>query len=277
MTKRNRLLTTPLLALLVPVLCAAPLAAQPTAGTPAAVLRFDSGLGGCSGLSGEYVAFVVPHTGTVLLSSREFPGAEEVGSVADGGLLVDLPGFAGQRLAVSVDGGAVTRVWGMVDRLLDPEEHSGCFAFGDRDFTTVDDLKTYLHWFEREVLFQLPSNTEPPPAVDLVDRSLTLEVAVEGYEVVFLEGRQASTLGLRLHDAAGTYFFLPVLLSEEPPRALVKVFTKEGDYFAPDAPQRVSFVEVGDTDLAMVGFDPSIGLRLRLDSPVEELQDDRQP
>ena len=268
----RRFMTTPWLALLVPVLCAASLAAQPTAGTPAAVLRFDSGPGGCSGLSGEYVAFVVPHTGTVLLSSHDFPGAEEVGSVADGGLQIDLPGFegrlpgfAGQRLAVSVDGGAVTRVWGMVDRLLDPEEHSGCFAFGDRDFTTIDDLRTYLHWFEREVLFHLPSTTEPPLAVQLSGRSLTLEVAVEGYEVVFLEGRQASTLGLRLHDAAGTYFFLPVLLSEEPPRALVKVFTKEGDYFAPDVPQRVSFVEVGATDLAMVGFEPSIGLRLRLD------------
>ena len=37
---------------------------------------------------------------------------------------------------------------------------SGCFGFGERRFSDIDDFKTYLHWWVKSVLRAVPEESE---------------------------------------------------------------------------------------------------------------------
>ena len=99
------------------------------------------------------------------------------------------------------------------------------------------------------------------PAVHLAGRRLALEVTLAGHATIELVVREASTVGLRLHDKPGTFFFLPVVLSETPPRALVRIFRKE-TYFSAEAPVALGLVEVGSENQTLITGEPRFGLRV---------------
>ncbi len=225
------------------------------AGSP--TLRIDSGPAECDGVHGTYVAFVVPHVGSLLIATRPFPGGSSVGRISEGRLRFELAGLG--TTAIETGGGAEgTEVWAMLDRSLDPGERSGCFAFGDRGFATVDDLKTYLHWFQRDLLFQLG---EASPSLTLAGRRLVLEVTVEGFRPVDLEVVEGATVGLRLPGSEDLLLFLPVVISEQAPSAQIRVSRKRGEYFGPEALVPVGSVTAGAESTA-VGGDPEVSIRI---------------
>ena len=225
------------------------------------MLTVRDGPGGCAQIEGVYVGFVLPNRGTVLLSTRSFPGGESAGALSGGTLSLQLAGVDPMSMTATVTRSTDAGIWALFDRSLDPGSRVGCFGFEDRDFTTVDDLKTYLHWFQKEILFHLQAEGGRVPAVHLAGRWLALEVTPAGHAAIELVAREASTVGLRLHDTPGTFFFLPVVLSEVPPRALVRVFRKE-TYFSAEAPVNLGLVEVGSEKRVLIEGEPSFRLRV---------------
>ena len=239
----------------------------------APVLTVQDGPGGCAQIEGVYVAFVLPNRGTVLVSTRSFPGGDSAGALSGGTLSVNLAGVDPMGMTATATRSTEAGIWALFDRSLDPGSRAGCFGFGDRDFTTVDDLKTYLHWFQKEILFHLQAAGGRVPAVHLAGRRLALEVTPTGHAAIELVIREASTGGLRLHDTPGTFFFLPVVLSEAPPRALVRVFRKEV-YFSAEAPVHLGLVEVGSENQSLIAGEPSFRLRVTSIEAADGVQPD---
>lgn len=223
----------------------------------APTLRLESGPGDCSDVYGVYVAFVVPHVGSLLIATRAFPGGEAVGDVEDGVLTFELAGFGTTSIQTG-QGAEGTAVWAMLDRTLDPDDRSGCFAFGDRGFATIDDLKTYLHWFQRDLLFLLD---DPAPALTLAGRTVRIEASVSGYRPVELDVVEGATIGLRLPESQDLLLFLAVVVDAEVPSAQVKISRKRGDYFGPDGLVPIGSATVGPTSVA-VGGDPAVSVRV---------------
>ena len=146
---------------------------------------------GCSAASGDFVAFLVPGSGIVLLATQEFPGGSPVGTVGDGRLEVRTsrlwrsePGL-GHRARNRRLGHARPHTR---DRRA-ARAASPSVSFG---WSSVDDLKTYLHWAVREVLAKHPvrrvGGRTTRRSSKLAERQVTLEVLTPDHRVLHLRG-----------------------------------------------------------------------------------------
>jgi hypothetical protein len=218
---------------------------------------------GCGAARGEFVVFLAPDRGVVVLAAREFPGGTALGSVRDGRLDADLPGYG--RLGLTADAPAGTRVWGLLDRTLEIDGRRGCFAFGGFRWSTRDDLLTYVHWGVREVLSRIPydeAQGESPPAVELGERRVTLELVAPDGKLLRLEGVEGATLGYRPREADVTFFFQPFVVGPSSRRAAVRVSSKRGEFFGPGTTEEIAFVIVGPDEVTTLPTEPAVGLRL---------------
>jgi hypothetical protein len=199
----------------------------------------------CPRADGAYVAFLLPGKGSLLLGTQTFPGGRRVGKIEGQRLRVSVDGLGDYDMPTTDSHAEPLPVWGMMDRSLEVGQRTGCFSFGDREFSSVDDLKTYLHWVLRDLFFRLRAadNTEP---LDLrfADRKVSLEISTPGHRPATLQTREAGTVGLRLPDSEG------VLLKDEP-------------FFGEGTAQEVAFVTVGREAPGMTATDPVLEIRTR--------------
>jgi hypothetical protein len=223
--------------------------------------RVEGGLT-CPRAEGVFVALLIPSTGSVLLATKPFPGAERVGGIEDNRLHFTLPGLGVSDLDAHGSQSGLLPIWGMVDRTLEPGNRSGCFSFGERDFTSVDDLKTYLHWVLRDLFFRLRSENDPEPlALRLADRTVVLEVSSPGLLPALLRVREAGTVGLRLPGSETTHYFQPVILDEDSGQVAVKVLAKQGTFFGEGAAREVAFV-ISERDVpGVASTEPPLEIR----------------
>jgi len=218
---------------------------------------------GCSAVSGDFVGFLVPGSGIVLLATREFPGGSPVGAVSDGRLDIALPGLGALNLASDTTPGTV--VWGMLDRSLEIGDQRGCFAFGSFGWSSVDDLKTYLHWVVREVLANIPFDEalgEEPPLVKLAERQVTLEILTPDHRLLRLRGVEGTTFGYRPRETETTFFFQPFILGPTNERAAVRVSAKQGAFFGPGITEEIAFVLINSQEATSLSTLPPLALRL---------------
>ncbi|MDX1645122.1 MAG: hypothetical protein R3244_12275 [Thermoanaerobaculia bacterium] len=217
---------------------------------------------GCEVVRGETVAFLAPDRGIVLLGTRPFPGSTSVGTIDGDRLSGSLAGYGELDLQLAA-GPPGAEVFGLLDRTLPLEGRRGCFGFGTRRFSDIDDLKTYLHWWVRRVLAPLAlASDEPAPTVWLEGRMVTLEVAVSGHRAVSLRIREGSTVGFRPTGEASTLFFQPFVVGRAGRRAAVRISVKQGDYFGPGVTHDAAFVAVGPERPVPVPSDPPLEIRL---------------
>lgn len=254
MTRRRNLPS--FLSVAVALLASASLSAEPLELIgPASTL-------GCEVVRGETVAFLAPDRGIVLLGTRSFPGSASVGTIDGDRLSGSLPGYGELELQLAA-GPAGAEVFGLLDRTLPLEGRRGCFGFGPRRFSDIDDLKTYLHWWVRHVLAPLAlASGETAPAVWLDGRMVTLEVVVAGHRPVSLRLREGSTVGFRPTGEASTFYFQPFVVGRAGRDAAVRISVKQGDYFGPGVTHDVAFVAVGPERPMPVPSDPPLEVRL---------------
>jgi hypothetical protein len=242
------------------------LVSAPALGAPAATIALrDARLEGgvtCPRAEGIFVALLLPSTGSVLLATKPFPGAERVGEIEDRQIHFTLPGLGTRGLAVHGSPPEPIPIWGMVDRTLEIGGRSGCFSFGDRDFTSVDDLKTYLHWVLRDLFFRLRSENDAEPlALRIADRTVALQVSSPGLLPAVLRVREAGMVGLRLPGSVSTHYFQPVILDEDTERVAVKVLAKEGAFFGEGTAREVAFV-ISERDVpGVTSTEPPLEIR----------------
>lgn len=218
---------------------------------------------GCSAVSGEFVGFLVPGGGIVLLATQEFPGSSPAGAVQEGRLVARIRGL--DPIEFVSDSTAGVAVWGMLDRSLEIVDELGCFAFGSFRWSDVDDLKTYLHWIVREGLTEIPWDAaagDEPPVLALAERLVTLEIQTPDHRILHLQGVEGATLGYRPRDAETTFFFQPFVIGPGEDRAGVRVSTKEGAFFGPGATREVDFVLVHTDEPTTLRTSPPLTLRL---------------
>lgn len=154
-------------------------------------------------------------------------------------------------------------VWGTLDRSLEIGDRRGCVGFGDRRFTSRDDLLTYVHWLLRDVFFQLPPDVrETTSSLSLLGRRVSLEVAPPGQRPMLLEGRESSTLGFRLAGSERLHLLQAFVLDRPAGRLWVRLSTKDGRYFAPGTPGPWTGVEVlpGTPSVAATTLPIAVGL-----------------
>lgn len=222
---------------------------------------------GCAEVHGTHVAFLAPQRGIVLLATQPFPGGREVGTLREDHLAAEIPGFGSLDLATgngaARTGSSGTPIWGMLDRSLDIGDQTGCFGFGPRRFSDIDDLKTYLHWFVREVLERLPQiEGEPAPSVWLAGRRMTLQIESANHRPLQIRGTEGSTLGFQPDDVPHRFYLQPFVLGRAAKQAAVRVSIKEGDFFGPGSIKEIAFVVLGPDEATPLGTNPPIGLRL---------------
>lgn len=217
---------------------------------------------GCDVVRGEMVAFLAPGRGIVLLGTRPFYAGQKIGSITAGHLSGTLPGYGELMLDVAGDSPA-GEVFGLLDRSLAVGDQRGCFGFGARRFSDVDDLKTYLHWWVRSVLAPLSlAAGEPAPSVWLAGRMVTLEVEVAGHAPIELRAPEGATFGFQPLGSATKLFFQPFVVGKANRHAAVRVSVKDGDYFGPGATTEVAFVSIGPDEPVPVPTDPPFTVRL---------------
>lgn len=241
-------------------------AALPALGSAAATLAFTDVQGAervtCPQAHGVYLAMLVPRKGLALLATKPFPGGQEVGVVEDDRIRFALPGMTVQELPVTSSQPGSLPIWGMADRTLAVGNRSGCFSFGDRDFTSEDDLKTYLHWISRDVFFRLRAADDAEPlGFRLADRSITLQISTPGHRPIQLKTREAGTAGIRLPDSESVYYFQPLILDEAAGRLAVKVLVKEGPFFGEGTAKEIAFVIVAPESPGVTPTDPVLEIR----------------
>lgn len=218
----------------------------------------------CPRAEGTYVTFLLPNKGSLLLATRPFPGGQPVGTLEGQRLGVAVDGLGDYDLATTDSHPESVPVWGMVDRSLEVGPRTGCFSFNNRDFSSVDDLKTYLHWVLRDLFFRLRSaDNNEPLALQLADRTVTLEVSAPGHRAVTLETREAGTIGLRLPESASVYYFQPFILDESGGTLAVKVLVKDQPFFGEGAAREVAFVTVSRETPGATPTDPVLEIRTR--------------
>lgn len=216
----------------------------------------------CTRAEGAYVAFLLPGRGSLLVATQPFPGGRPVGAVEGPTLRVSIDGLGDYDLPTTDSQTEAIPVWGMVDRSLDIGQRTGCFSFSNRVFSSVDDLKTYLHWVLRDLFFRLRSadNTKP---LDLrfADRRVGLQISAPGHHPVTLHTREAGTIGLRLPNSESVYYFQPVILDESQGTLAVKVLLKDDPFFGEGAAQEVAFVTTGREAPGVTATDPVLEIR----------------
>lgn len=243
------------------------LLALPVIGSPLesiAVTNVQSGEGDwqCPGAEGIFIAFLVPGNGTVLVATKPFPGGQRAGSVEGSRLRFELAGLATQELRTESTHSGSLPIWGMVDRSLKVGQRSGCFSFGARDFSSEDDLKTYLHWILRDVFFRLRTEDNADPlALRLANRTITLEVSAPGHSPARLSVTEAGTVGLRLPEAENVYYFQPLILDEDAGRVAVKVLLKKGSFFGEGTAREIAFVIAGREAPGVTPGEPVLEIR----------------
>ena len=216
----------------------------------------------CRLAEGAYLGLLAPEKGLLLLATRPFPGGEPVGSIEGDRLRFELAGIETSELALSTRHGEPSPVWGMVDRSLDVGRHTGCVSFDQRDFSSEDDLKTYLHWILRDIFFRLGSGVDTEPlALQIGNRTVTVEVTPSGHRSVLVRAREGGLTGLRLDDTEGVYYFQPLILDPDTGKLTVKILRKEGQFFAGSAAEEIAFVVVTSEEPGRTATDPVFEIR----------------
>jgi len=216
----------------------------------------------CREAEGTYLGLLAPEVGLVLLATRPFPGGKQIGSIEGDRLRFELEGIETLELALSASHPEPSPVWGMVDRSLEIGLHTGCVSFDQRDFTSEDDLKTYLHWILRDVFFRLGSGIDTEPlALHIGNRTVTLEVTPSSHRPVLVRTREGGLTGLRLDDAEGAYYFQPLILDPDTGELAVKVLRKEGQFFTGSAADEFAFVVVTSEEAGHLATVPPIEIR----------------
>lgn len=217
---------------------------------------------GCPAVRGHFVAFSMPGYGMVLLASQPFPGGAPVGSVVNGRLEADVPGYG--EVTASVEGVASdSPIWGMLDRTLDLGPKRACLGLEARRFSDVDDLKTYFRWFFEEILGRIESRPdEPAPAIWLEDRVVTLEVLTPDHRALRISGEEGVAMGFQPRGSERKFFFQPFVLGGGSDGVVVSVWTKEGDFFGPGTAEDLTFVHLAPQTPETIPTDPPIALRL---------------
>lgn len=218
---------------------------------------------GCDSATGDFIAYLVPEDGIVLLATQSFPGGSAVGTVTEGRLEATIPGYRTVSFSSVTPPGTV--VWGMLDRSLQIGDRRGCFVFGGFRWSSIDDLKTYLHWGVREILANIPydeSVGQDPPLVKLADRRVTLEILTPEHRTLRLHGVEGTTLGYQPRDSDVRFFFQPFVLEGASARAAVRVSTKRDDFFAPGIAAEVAFVVIDSDHATSLPTQPVISLRV---------------
>jgi len=216
----------------------------------------------CPRAEGAFVAFLVPAKGSLLLATKPFPGGERVGTIEGQRLRVSIDDLGDYEFQTTSSHTEALSVWGMVDRSLEVGQRRGCFSFGGRNFTSVDDLKTYLHWVLRDLFFRLRSaDNTAALALQFADRSVSLEISAPGHRPVTLQTREAGTIGLRLPDSTSVYYFQPFILDETQGGLAVKVLVKEEPFFGEGVVREVAFVTAGREVPGVTPTDPELQIR----------------
>jgi len=216
----------------------------------------------CPQAQGVYVALLVPGKGLALLATKQFPGSQQVGTVDRNRLRFGFPDLSSQELEVTSSQSGSLPIWGMMDHSLEIGDRSGCFSFGERSFSSEDDLKTYIHWMLRDVFFRLRDADESAPlGLRLADRTVTLEISAPGHLPVRLSTREAGTAGVRLPDSDTIYYFQPLILDEATKRVAVKVLVKDGPFFGEGTAQEIAFVVAEFGSPRMTLSDPILEIR----------------
>ncbi len=241
-------------------------AASATAGAAAEnlVLAAARGAAGvaCPQAEGVYLVLLVPQDGSILLATRPFPGGRQVGSVEGDRLRFSLPGHDSQELETASSHPVAVPIWGAADRSLPVGGRSGCLSFGDRAFTSVDDLWTYIHWLLRDVFFRLRApEVADPLALRLADRTITLEISATGHQPIRLRAQEAGIAGLRLPDSPTVHYFQPLVLDADAGRLAVKVLVKEGAFFGEGTAREVAFVVAGREAPGVAPGEPALEIR----------------
>lgn len=216
----------------------------------------------CPEADGVYLILLVPETGLAILATRSFPGSQQIGTIDGDHIRFDLPGVSARELPLARTYSATSPVWGMLDRTLDIGSESGCFSFGDRSFSSVDDLKTYLHWVVQDILFRLKARGEAGPfALTLGDRSITLDVTPHGHQAIRVSAYEAGLAGVRLPDSDIIYYFQPIILNAAAERLAVKVLAKDGPFFGEGTAEEIDFLLVGPEAVGRTSTDPPLEIR----------------
>lgn len=216
--------------------------AAPVLGAPQMHLTDAATATGCDQVRGVYATFLEPGGSTIVLATRPFPGGVEAGRIADGRLTFSLPGKRERSVTARTRGGGdSTPVWALLDRWSDGGGRRGCIGFFDRPFTSVDDLLTYVHWLQREVLLAAPTQEEAP-SLFLGRRTIDLEVATPGGRPLRIRGTEGATLAFRPPGLEARYLAQPFVLDAASSRVWVKVSVKEGPYYGPGVPRPLGTV-----------------------------------
>jgi hypothetical protein len=216
----------------------------------------------CPRAEGAFVAFLVPARGSLLLATQPFPGGRRVGTIEGRRLRVSVDGLGDYELETASEAAEPLPVWGMLDRSLDIGQRTGCFSFGRRDFSSVDDLKTYLHWVLRDLFFRLrAADNAEPLGLRLADRQVSLEISTPGHRAVTLQTREAGTIGLRLPDSESVYYFQPFVLDEVRGTLAVKVLLKDRPFFGEGVAREVAFVTAGREAPGVTATEPLLEIR----------------
>jgi hypothetical protein len=226
------------------------------------VLSDSGGDLGCAEVRGAHVGLVVPDKGIVLLATQSFPGGTRAGTLEGDRLVADIESFGHLELA-SAGSRAGTAIWGMLDRSLDVGASDGCFGFGARRFSDIDDLKTYLHWWVRQVLDRVPEpDGDLAPAVWLAGRPVSFEIQAAGHRPLEMRITEGSTSAFQPRDSERRYYFQPFVVGRAGSRALVRVSTKQSGYYTPTEVSEIAFVAIGPDEAVPIPTDPPITLRL---------------
>lgn len=237
-------------------------AASSLAAEPLELVAPQSTLG-CELVRGDMVAFLAPPAGIVLLGAAPFAASRPVGTIDGGRLTGSLPGYGELDLEFAA-GPEATEIHALLDRSLALAGQRGCFGFGQRRFSDVDDLKTYLHWWVRSVLAPLTlASGREAPAVWLEGRMVTLEVTVSGHRPVELRIQEGSTVGFEPTGSPRTLFFQPFVVGRAGgQQAAARISVKQGDYFGPGVTTEVAFISIGPDQPVPVLTDPPLEIRL---------------
>ena len=216
---------------------------------------------GCAKVRGTQVAFLVPSQGILLLATSPFPGGDEIGSVRQGRLEGEVPRFG--TLDLDASGSPDATIWGMLDTSLHIGDESGCFGFGQRRFSDVDDLKTYLHWWVKSVLRPLPDHEgEAAPAVWLEGRRITIQIESPQHRSLEIRGTEGTTVGFQPPGSTARIYFQPFVLGVAAKTALVRVSMKEGDFFGDQPVVHLGLFVIGPEEAVSVLADPPTAIRL---------------
>ena len=224
------------------------------------VLRVADASQGCPSVSGTFVALLDPDRGMLLLSGAGFPGAKRVGQIDGRVLRAELGARPWSVAAVGSDGGAAP-VWGEIFPFRNNRVR-GCVAFDKERFSSKGDLASYLGWLVEEIYAGFPDEErERFPAFRLSNRRIRLEISLDGYGPMPLEGDEGATLAFKVPETERIFLLMPFVLADDEPRAAVRVSYSDDGYWSKSPKPFLGTVIVASDLPATIG-DPPFAIRL---------------